>query len=162
MTEASWFSPVRILDSTLLGTSFACNPEYNAAAPVLTMTVSLQNEHPEKKEDLNLGRCVFEFIGVWHETDNQENVAYTINCSMGITVAIPDSAFEEGFPMERKAHIVEANAVSLVYGKIRSFIEDLTAQSPIGRQIIPAIEPYALLKSLEEKQAEENSNDPIE
>ena len=162
MTETPWFSPVRILDSALLGTSFAYNPEYSAAAPVLTMTVTLQNEHPEKQEDLNLGRCVFGFIGVWHENDNQDNVAYTINCSMGITVAIPDRAFEEGFPTERKTRIVEANAVSLVYGKIRSFIEDLTVQSPIGKQIIPAIEPYALLKSLEEKQAEENTNEPIE
>lgn len=162
MSDSAWFSPVQILDSTLLGTSFAINAGYSANTPVLTMTVTLQNERPEKQNDLNLGRCVFGFIGVWHEPDNQENVAYTINCSMGITVAIPDGAFEDGFSEERKERVVDANAVSLVYGKIRSFIEDLTVQSPIGRQIIPAIEPYALLKTLEEKQAEECAGEPVE
>ena len=162
MSDTAWFSPVQIIDSALLGTSFTIVPGYSAEAPVLTMTVTLQNERPDKQNDLNLGRCVFGFIGVWHEADNQENVAYTINCSMGITVAIPDSAFEEGFPEERKTRVVEANAISLVYGKIRSFIEDLTAQSPIGRQIIPAIEPYALLRSLEEKQDENTADEPIE
>lgn len=162
MSDSAWFSPVQILDSALLGASFSMNAGYSADAPVLTMTVTLQTERPDKQGELNLGRCVFGFIGVWHEPDNQENSAYTINCSMGITVAIPDGAFEEGFSDERKARVVDANAVSLVYGKIRSFIEDLTVQSPVGRQTIPAIEPYALLRSLEEKQAEDRVGEPEE
>ena len=161
MSDTAWFSPVQILDSALLGTSFTINAEYNGDAPVLTMTVTLQNERPDKQGEMNLGRCVFGFLGVWHEADNQENIAYTINCSMGITVAIPDNAFEDGCPEERKTCVVDANAVSLVYGKIRSFIEDLTVQSPVGRQTIPAIEPYALLRSLEEKQAKENGSESL-
>lgn len=162
MNDTAWFSPVQILDSALLGASFTFNAEYSADTPVLTMTVTLQNEQPKKQGDLNIGRCVFSFVGVWHEPDNQLNVAYTINCTMGITVAIPDDAFGEGLSEDHKAHVVDANAVSLIYGKIRSFIEDLTVQSPIGKQIIPAIEPYALLKSLEEKQAEERVYEPSE
>lgn len=149
MTSTPWLSPVRIVDSSLLGTAFEINSEYHADAPILTVTVGVENEHPEKQGELNIGRCVFTFLGVWHEPDNRENVAYTINCTMGITVAIPDSAFEEGLSADRRIRIVDGNAVSLVYGKIRSFIEDLTSQSPIGRQIIPAIEPYTLLQSLE-------------
>lgn len=78
---------------------------------------------------------------------------------MGITVAIPDSAFEGDFPVDRINRIVNANAVSIVYGKIRSFIEDMTAQSSVGRQIIPAIEPYALLDSLEEKASAEGDSE---
>ncbi|MBR3160718.1 MAG: hypothetical protein IKG18_08405 [Atopobiaceae bacterium] len=156
MTSTPWLSPVRILDSSLLGTAFAINSDYNASTPILTVTVGLENEHPEKRDDLNVGRCVFAFSGVWHEPDNSENVAYTIDCTMGITIAIPDSAFEEGFSKERKIRALNGNAVSLVYGKIRSFIEDLTSQSPIGRQIIPAIEPYALIQSLEDRNIESN------
>jgi len=155
MNEYTWFSPVKILDSALLETSLKIEAGYSADMPVLNMTVTLQKEYLAKQGELNLERCVFGFTGIWHEPDHQENVAYTISCSMGITIAIPDSAFEKDFPEERKARVIDANAVSLVYGKIRSFIEDLTVQSPIGKQIIPAIEPYALLSLFDEKQAEE-------
>ncbi|MDO4806028.1 MAG: hypothetical protein Q4A07_02145 [Coriobacteriales bacterium] len=65
-------------------------------------------------------------------------------------------------PEKRKAHVVDANAVSPVHGKIRSFIEDLTIQRPIRRQIMPAIEPYALLRSLEERREEEHADVPVE
>jgi hypothetical protein len=66
-----------------------------------------------------------------------------------LTIGIPEDAFEEGLAEDRRIRIIDANALSLVYGKIRSFVEDLTSQSPVGRQTIPAIDPYALLQSLE-------------
>lgn len=151
MTTSAWLSPVQIHDSALLGTSFAINSDYDSRTPVVTMTVSLQIEHPEKRGKLNLSKCVFGFMGVWHEPDDEDNVAFTIGCTMGLTASIPDDAFAGDFTAERINKTVDANAVSLVYAKIRSFIEDLTAQSPIGRQTIPAIEPYALLESLQEQ-----------
>lgn len=150
MTASKWLSPVQLLNSTLLGTTFSVIDGYDAGTPVLTMTVSLQIEHPEKQEGLNLSRVVFGFHGDWHAPNDVKNVAFTIACSMGITVSIPDTAFAGDFPADRINRVVDANAVSLVYGKIRSFIEDLTAQSIIGKQTIPAIEPYALLDSLNE------------
>lgn len=150
MTTNAWLSPVQIHDSALLGTTFEVNNSYHSGTPIVTMTISVQTEHPEKQGGLNLTKCVLGFKGVWHDSENADEIAFTITCSMGITVSIPDSAFGEGFPVDRVNRIVDVNAVSLAYGKVRSFIEDMTAQSSIGRQTIPAIEPNALLESFEE------------
>ena len=149
MTGTSWLSPVRLLDSALLGASFEINSDYSACVPVLTVTVGIEAEHPGQQDNLNLGKCIFAFSGVWHEAGRPENTAFTVGCTMGITIGIPEDAFEEGIAEDRRIRIIDANAVSLVYGKIRSFVEDLTSQSPVGRQTIPAIDPYALLQSLE-------------
>ena len=160
MTRGAWLSPVRLVNSTLLGTTVHIATEYDGGTPIVTMSLSLQTEHLEKRGVMNVYRCVFGFNGVWHEPDNIDNVAFTITCSMGITVAIPDSAFESDFPAERINRVVDASAVSLVYGKVRCFIEDMTAQSSVGRQVIPAIDPYALLDSLEEKASTEGKTEP--
>ena len=50
--------------------------------------------------------------------------------------------------MDKRDEFVLANAVSIAYGKIRSIIENMTAESAVGRQTIPAIDPYALVSSL--------------
>lgn len=151
MIKGAWLSPVQLLDSALLKVNFDVKTEYSADTPVLSMTVSLQTEHLEKREGLFISRCVFEFSGTWHEPGEVNNIAFIIACSMGITVAIPESSFDADYPKDRINRVVDANAVSLVYGKIRSFIENMTSQSVVGRQIIPAIEPYALLESLGEQ-----------
>lgn len=150
MTKDEWLSPVRILNTELLGTRLEIIRNSDVASPTLSVSVSLRTEHLEKTEGVYAAKCIFEFGGVWHDPEDADIVAYRIECAMGITIAIPDSAFEEGFPVDKIWRFVDANAVSLVYGKIRSFIEDMTAQSSIGKQTIPAIEPIALLSALAE------------
>ena len=162
MTKNNWLSPVQLLDSSLLGSSFQLNLDYGGSSPIVSMTVSVQIEHPENTDGLNLARCVFVFDGKWHEQDNAENIAFTASCSMGNVVSIPDAAFSGDISPEQKRRIADANAVSLVYGKIRSFIEDLTAQSPVGRQTIPAIDPYALLDSFENGADGHSGGEPSE
>lgn len=46
---------------------------------------------------------------------------------------------------------LSANAVSLAYEKIRSVIEMVTAESPVGKQILPTIAPYNFLEALKSK-----------
>lgn len=47
---------------------------------------------------------------------------------------------------------LEANAVSLLYAKIRSYVEYLTAMSSFGAYAIPTIDPYAFLAGLSEEE----------
>ena len=58
-----------------------------------------------------------------------------------IVVAIPKTAFET-IEKEEKDYFIAANAVSIAYGKIRAVIENITAESIVGKQTILTIDPY--------------------
>ena len=40
---------------------------------------------------------------------------------------------------------LEANAVSLLYDKVRAYVEYVSAMSPFGAHSLPTIDPYAFL-----------------
>ena len=62
-----------------------------------------------------------------------------------VTIAIPLKAIE-GLPEDRCLEYARANGISIAYGKIRSIIESITAESLVGKQTLPPIDPYALLE----------------
>ena len=45
-----------------------------------------------------------------------------------------------------------ANTVSIAYGKIRAVVENITAESIVGKQTLPAIDPYGFVSSLRLKE----------
>lgn len=161
MRTGAWLSPVRIINTELLGIKLEIVSDNPISNPNLTITIGLHMEHAEKQDDLNLGKCALEFKGVWHEPDNSESVSFIVDCKVGITIGIQDSSFEEGYPVDRIGRYIDTNAVSLAYGQIRSHVEYITSQSPFGKQVIPAIDPISLLNSLvvDESQSSDDQRD---
>lgn len=161
MKTGAWLSPVRIINTELLGIRLEIVNGNLFANSELTITIGLQMEHPEKQDDLNLGKCALEFKGVWHEPGNSESVYFVVDCKVGMTIGIQDSSFEKGYPADRIGRYIDTNAVSLAYSQIRSHVEYITSQSPFGRQIIPAIDPISLLNSLvvDESQSSDDQRD---
>ena len=72
-------------------------------------------------------------------------IHFVASAKVGVTIAIPLEAI--GDLSEAKClEYARANGISIAYGKIRSIIESITAESLVGKQTIPPIDPYMLLE----------------
>ena len=146
----NWLSPVQIWNTSILGTSVEINGEYIGATPTVTLNVNTNIENPRMEDGLELCKCVLGVRCLWHEPENADNYAYNATCTLGIAIGIPIDSFGEDVSLDDKNRVLELNALSIGYGKIRSFIEEITSQSSAGRLVIPAIEPFSLLESIAE------------
>lgn len=148
MSETTWISPVSILDSKILRVSFRVNEDAKLSRARCSLTMSASIDAPSVSEDRLVGKCVLSASGDWFSDDEHEAPAFVSSGEVGIVVAVDLEAVAE-LNDDEKAEYVSANALSLAYGKIRACIEMITAESPVGRQTLPAIDPYALLESLQ-------------
>lgn len=141
-----WISPVRILDLTLLGISFNIDEEFTNEEIDLSFTVNFTaGEFDEQEESLSC-RYTLENILKWN-IKGTDKEAFNASCKVGIYISVPKDVVSD-FSEEEKQQYLSANAVSLAYGKIRSEIESITAETPVGKQVLPAIAPYEFLASL--------------
>lgn len=108
----------------------------------------------ESVEDMFICKCILECIGNW-TCDKKESTESIFSASykLSVVVAIPKTAFET-IEKEEKDYFIAANAVSIAYGKIRAVIENITAESIVGKQTIPTIDPYTF--SISAKNAAKN------
>ncbi len=53
--------------------------------------------------------------------------------------------FEEHMKEEERNHLLKVNAISLLYAEARSHLLAITALSPVGKVLLPPIDPYALV-----------------
>lgn len=148
MSEAQWISPVRIIDTTLLGVSFDIDEDFSNEEVDLSFTINFSSGEFEELELENEFACryIFEIILTWKIKESRKK-AYGASCKVGIYISIPNELLQD-FNKTKKRQYLSANAVSLAYGKIRSTIESITAETPVGKQIIPTIAPYEFLSSL--------------
>ena len=77
-----------------------------------------------------------------HPDDDEPREAMHVNLSMGGTVSTPMDADVSRDGLET---YLLFNGISLFYSSARSYIEMLTAQSPMGRFTIPPIDPKKYL-----------------
>lgn len=105
----------------------------------------------ESVEDMFICKCILECIGNWtcDKKESTESI-FSASCKLSVVVAIPKTAFEK----EEKDYFIAANAVSIAYGKIRAVIENITAESIVGKQTILTIDPYTF--SISAKNAAKN------
>lgn len=146
MSELQWISPVRIIDVSLLGVSFDIDEAYSNEKVDLSFTINFSSGEYEELENELACRYIFEDILTW-EIKESGNKAYGASCKVGIYISVPNESLRE-FDENEKKQYLSANAVSLAYGKIRSTLENITAETPIGKQILPTIAPYDFLASL--------------
>ena len=55
--------------------------------------------------------------------------------------------FEDSVGEEEKNYLLQVNAISLLYAEARSHLVAVTALSPVGKVILPPINPYAFVES---------------
>lgn len=146
MNEAQWVSPVQILDISLLGVSFEIDEEFSNEEVNLSFTINFSAGEFEYLDNNFACKYIFEDILSWKIKDS-ERKAYNASCKVGIYISAPNESLKD-FDEEEKRQYLSANAVSLAYGKIRSTIESITAETPVGKQVLPTIAPYEFLSSL--------------
>lgn len=148
MTQTNWLSPVQLLDTKVLGLSLNIEEGFAGGETHFFLTMNSNLGLPEVHDGALTSKCVLEATGNWLQSANADaDPAFTASCKLGITVAIPEAALES-IPEEDRKDFILANSVSIAYGKIRAVIESITSESPVGRQTLPTIDPYALVKSM--------------
>lgn len=149
MMSGNWFSPVQIENSSVLAAGFKVEPVPTGCKTQVSMNVSAWFDHHDAGEESYMCDCILHVLSALKSQDGDSEF-FSTECKLGMTISCPMGYFPEDSPIEERKLFLEANVVSLAYGKIRSFIENMTAESEIGRQTIPAIDPYALIESLKE------------
>lgn len=144
--ETTWLSPVQIIDSPLLAFDFDFNisPEQSDHAGPLSFTLDAVFDDPEQGDETTTCVGVVKFEGEWEGKQEGETL-FTILCVLGIAIDVDNNVLDgeiNGYTRQ-----IKANALALAYGKIRSIIESITAQSMVGKQVIPAINAQAYFES---------------
>ena len=121
MSRNNVLSPVKILDSKVLGVEFK------------TIDEETEKSEPEDLLSTKYGR------------GSNVPIHFVVSAKVGVTIAIPLKAIGD-LSEARCLEYARANGISIAYGKIRSIIESITAESLVGKQTLPPIDPYALLE----------------
>ncbi len=147
MRNGNWLSPVQIVDSKVLGLNLSVADSFEGGETHFSLTMNSSLGDPTVVDGSYVCKCVLEAVGNWTVDEDGADPAFSASCKLGIAIAIPQTALGS-LSVDKRDEFVLANAVSIAYGKIRSVIENMTAESAVGRQTIPAIDPYALVSSL--------------
>lgn len=150
-----WISPVKINDSTILGCSLSVDPtvEYNTAS--LHIAVGVNFEHAQHDETM-ICKCILKVSAESFSVDVEDPNALDIDestekqvarvaCKIGIIISIDSHCFGNDSDEDENEEYLEANAISLGFGKARAFIEEITSQSSLDKLTLPAISPYDVL-----------------
>lgn len=143
----NWLSPVQIVDSKVLGLNLSVADGFEGGETHFSLTMNSSLGAPTIVDGNYVCKCVLEAVGNWAVDEEGAEPAFSASCKLGIVIVVPKAALEPVLEDERDTFVV-ANTVSIAYGKIRSIIESVTAESVVGRQTIPAIDPYAFVDSL--------------
>lgn len=146
MSRNNVLSPVKILDSKVLGVEFkTINEETEKSEPEdLLATKYGRGRSFIENECL---RCEVILEAALDRVRKKSNVPihFVASAKVGVTIAIPLEAIGD-LSEARCLEYARANGISIAYGKIRSIIESITAESLVGKQTIPPIDPYMLLE----------------
>lgn len=156
MNNGSWLSPVQIADSKVLGLNLSVADGFEGGETHFSLTMNSSLDAPTIIDGNYACKCMLEAVGNWTVDENGTEPAFSASCKLGIVISVPETALDSA-PKDERTTFVVANAVSIAYGKIRSIIENMTAESIVGRQTIPAIDPYAFVDSLVLKRDAETS-----
>ena len=146
MSRNNVLSPVKILDSKVLGVEFkTINEETEKSEPEdLLATKYGRGRSFIENECL---RCEVILEAALDRVRKKSNVPihFVASAKVGVTIAIPLEAIGD-LSEARCLEYARANGISIAYGKIRSIIESITAESLVGKQTIPPLDPDMLLE----------------
>lgn len=147
MSSKNALSPVKIIDSKVLGVEFKMLDEEADKEGHENLLVTKYARGRTFIEN-NCLRCegILEAILKHANKEKDEPIYFTASAKVGITIAIPLKSLEN-LSEEEGITYARGNGISIAYGKIRSIIESITAESLVGKQTLPPISPYALLEN---------------
>lgn len=146
MSTKNPLAPIKILDSKILGVEFKLFDAVEDKDDFENMFITKYKRGRSFIENDCL-RCeaVLEVVIKREYKKLESSTFFIASCKVGITTATPLKSIEN-FSEAESEQITRANGISIAYGKIRSIIESITAESLVGKQTIPPIYPYALLE----------------
>lgn len=155
MSTKNLLAPIKILDSKILGVEFKLFDAVEDKEDFEQVFITRYKRGRSFIENDCL-RCeaVLEVVIKREHKKLESSTFFIASCKVGITTAAPLKSTED-FSEAESEQITRANGISIAYGKIRSVIESITAESLVGKQTIPPIYPYALL---ERESANENQD----
>ncbi|WP_302936499.1 hypothetical protein [uncultured Senegalimassilia sp.] len=156
MSLNNWISPVEIVDSKVLGLNLTMADGFSGGETFLSITMNSSFAPPKLADGNRACKCVLEAVGNWSIDEGGLEPAFSASCKLGIVVSIPEASLSNVQESEREAFVM-ANTVSIAYGKIRAVVESITAESAMGKQTLPAIDPYGFVASLRAKVDSEGS-----
>lgn len=159
MSVDNWLAPVQLVESSILGLNLTVNQEFQGDASGVKFTLNTSFEEVEEQDEFFMCRGVIEGVQTVSDSVDADMQLFTVSCSVGIKVGIPKSLIPEETPREELKQLLEANSLSLGYGKVRSIIESITAESVIGRVTIPAINPQAYMELAAAKRAQSEAEE---
>lgn len=147
MSAGNWLSPVEIVDSKVLGLGLSVADGFSGGETYLSLTMNSSFASPKFSDGNRLCKCVLEAVGNWSVDEEGCEPAFSASCKLGMVVAIPEASLPAMQESEKEAFVM-ANTVSIAYGKTRAVVENITAESVVGKQTLPAIDPYGFVASL--------------
>lgn len=146
MSRNNVLSPVKILDSKVLGVEFKTIDEEKEKSEPEDLLATKYGRGRSFIENECL-RCEVILEAALDRVRKKSNVPihFVASAKVGVTIAIPLKAIGD-LSEARCLEYARANGISIAYGKIRSIIESITAETLVGKQTIPPIDPYALLE----------------
>lgn len=139
----SWLYPLKITDTRLDRVSFnVLDRARDDDAPTIRISVG------DRYEDGD--RCSCDLMLYVEYECAHEGRPCVIDCDWFIAVEGMRGPYMDALTDEEKKRVVEANTISLAYGEVRAFVEEMTSRTAVGRITLPCIGPYQLLDSVNE------------
>lgn len=155
MSAPQWISPIQVTKLAILNIAFDTKDSYKSKEIDFNLALNIGKGTPVINESEYRCNYILEVVPFWFDPKTKDE-AFSARCKIGIEVSSPIEILKD-FDEEHRDRFIAANAVSLAYGKIRAILESITAESPVGRQSIPTVNPYEVVESME--QADKSNND---
>lgn len=138
------FAPLEVRAMFLTASEFSISNE-PAENMSISMSISLNDEEQDYDEELGAHLLEQELTVLARLVDQEGEEDERMRASATIHIASRcKAAKDEPTVME----YMRGSNVSIAYGHARSFIATVTALSPMGQFLIPAVDPEALLVDL--------------
>lgn len=160
--STSFISPIQLTQAEIIKLSFEVKDD-KPIAPGANAKVSIAHEFNDTLEqpesNVIAGACM---LSVQYEIEGSlGGEAFTSECSIwGVATLrlLDDGSSVDDDYLSSAWDMLHVNLVSFLYSSARSAIEMITNHSPVGKRILPAINPVVYLESATPGNGQDNQD----
>ena len=161
--SANNFSPFQLEDAQIVEMQFSVDLEQiekqvgNESRFSLQIEVlegSTEEDSLEEKRQITLGISLDTYPQKKDKRKKPKQITRMSILARGLVLAV----FDADISGEERELALRANGISLLYGIIRGYVSTVTALSPLGKLMLPSINPLAVAEESLLKQAEEQAD----
>ena len=155
--DINFTSPVRIINTAVLGASFSIDDEAEEIGDFAALTISCTITDPDPNIPAPNCKRILDITCEWYENQESHRKTCEANCKLGIVVAY-EQALGYHLVQSEIDDYLNTQAIEIAYSKIRTYIEAMTAESPIGKFTLPVIDAGEYVRSIEAQQMGRGQN----